>query len=191
MTRTAPPSPSCTALTPMPRRRRPTAPRPGCGAATRRRSGRTSCAARPCRYRRERVDTPDGDFWLFDWLDAPALPQAPLVVLFHGLEGGSGSHYVRALFVLLAALGWRGVVPHFRGCADEPNRLPRAYHSGDHEEIDAMLAAVRARIDPGDARVRLRRLAGRQRAAQLAGPAGRRRAAHRRRARPRSRHRST
>ncbi len=96
--------------------------------------------------RRERVDTPDGDFWLFDWLDAPASnPHAPLVVLFHGLEGSAASHYARALFARLAALGWRGVVPHFRGCADEPNRLPRAYHSGDHEEIAAMLAAVRAR----------------------------------------------
>ena len=27
-----------------------------------------------------------------------------------------------------------------------PNRQPRAYHSGDHEEIAAMLAAVRTRI---------------------------------------------
>lgn len=96
--------------------------------------------------RRERVDTPDGDFWLFDWLDAPVSnPDAPLVVLFHGLEGSSASHYARALFARLAALGWRGVVPHFRGCADAPNRLPRAYHSGDFEEIAAMLDAVRAR----------------------------------------------
>ncbi|HXT04159.1 MAG TPA: hypothetical protein VN760_08260, partial [Casimicrobiaceae bacterium] len=39
--------------------------------------------------RRERVDAPDGDFWDFDWLDAPATPAAPCVVLFHGLEGGS------------------------------------------------------------------------------------------------------
>jgi len=96
--------------------------------------------------RRERVDTPDGDFWLFDWLDAPAAtPDAPLVVLFHGLEGSSASHYARALFARLAELGLPGVVPHFRGCADEPNRLPRAYHSGDHEEVAAMLAAVRSR----------------------------------------------
>jgi predicted alpha/beta-fold hydrolase len=94
--------------------------------------------------RRERVDTPDGDFWLFDWMDAED-DEAPFVVVFHGLEGSSASHYVRALFELLRSLGWGGVVPHFRGCADEPNRLPRAYHSGDHEEVAAMLAAVQAR----------------------------------------------
>ena len=98
--------------------------------------------------RRERVDTPDGDFWDFDWLDAPAVPSAPLVVLFHGLEGGSASHYARALLAALARRGWRGVVPHFRGCGGEPNRLPRAYHSGDYAEIAAMLAAIRARIPP-------------------------------------------
>jgi len=101
----------------------------------------------PVTLRRERVDTPDGDFWLFDWLDAPrGGADRPVVVLFHGLEGSSASHYARALFAQLAALELPGVVPHFRGCADEPNRLPRAYHSGDHEEIAAMLAAVRARV---------------------------------------------
>jgi uncharacterized protein len=113
--------------------------------------------ARPhVRYRRERVDTPDGDFWDLDWLDAPAPASAPgsvadavpTVVLFHGLEGGSGSHYSRALMAHLAALGWRGVIPHFRGCGGELNRHPRAYHSGDHEEIGAMLDAVRVRIGP-------------------------------------------
>jgi len=49
----------------------------------------------------------------------------------------------------VARHGWRGVVPHFRGCGGEPNRLPRAYHSGDHEEIGAMLAAVHERAGPG------------------------------------------
>ncbi len=52
--------------------------------------------------RRERVETPDGDFWDFDWLDADAAAGAPLVVLFHGLEGGSQSHYARALLAALA-----------------------------------------------------------------------------------------
>ncbi len=41
---------------------------------------------------------------------------------------------------------WRGVVAHFRGCGGEPNRLPRAYHSGDYAEVGAILAAIRARI---------------------------------------------
>ena len=102
----------------------------------------------PVGLRRERVETPDGDFWDFDWLDAADGGQPPVVVLFHGLEGGSGSHYARALFSALARIGWRGVIPHFRGCGGAPNRLPRAYHSGDHAEIGSMLAAVRARIEP-------------------------------------------
>ena len=42
-------------------------------------------------YRRERLQAPDGDVWDFDWVDAePARDEAPLVVLFHGLEGDSG-----------------------------------------------------------------------------------------------------
>jgi len=110
--------------------------------------------ARPqIHFRRERVETPDGDFWDLDWVDAPAAaspgaapPPAPTVVLFHGLEGGSGSHYARALMAQVERLGWRGVIPHFRGCGGEPNRHPRAYHSGDHEEIGAMLAAIHARV---------------------------------------------
>ena len=98
-------------------------------------------------FRRERVDTPDGDFVDFDWQDANAgAPGTPAVVLFHGLEGNSASHYARALMARLHAIGWRGVVPHFRGCSGEPNRMPRAYHSGDHAEIGWMLATVRARL---------------------------------------------
>ena len=98
----------------------------------------------PVPLRRERIETPDADFWDFDWLAADAPAEAPLVVLFHGLEGGSQSHYARALLAALARIGWRGVVPHFRGCGGEPNRLPRAYHSGDHAEVAAMLTAIRA-----------------------------------------------
>jgi uncharacterized protein len=105
----------------------------------------------PIRLRRERVETADGDFWDFDWLDAPK-QSAPLVVLFHGLEGSAQSHYACALFAYLETIGWRGVVPHFRGCSGELNRRPRAYHSGDHEEVASMLAAIRERV-AADARL--------------------------------------
>jgi predicted alpha/beta-fold hydrolase len=100
-------------------------------------------------FRRERVTTPDNDFWNFDWLARPAVEgNAPLVVLFHGLESGSDSHYATAIMAAVADLGWRGVIPHFRGCGGELNLLPRAYHSGDHEEIGSMLAAIRSRVSP-------------------------------------------
>jgi predicted alpha/beta-fold hydrolase len=46
----------------------------------------------------------------------------------------------------LADRGWSGAVPHFRGCSGEPNRLPRAYHSGDSAEIDWILRRLRARF---------------------------------------------
>ena len=39
--------------------------------------------------------------------------------------------------------GMRGVVVHFRGCSGEPNRLPRAYHSGDAPEIDWIVRRLR------------------------------------------------
>ena len=45
-------------------------------------------------FRRERWTTPDADFIEVDFQDAPA--GAPLLVLFHGLEGSSDSHYARA-----------------------------------------------------------------------------------------------
>lgn len=94
-------------------------------------------------YRRERWATPDDDFVDVDWRDA--LPTAPLLVLFHGLEGSSHSHYALALAQWAQAQGWGFAVPHFRGCSGEINRAPRAYHSGDYEEIGWILARLRTR----------------------------------------------
>lgn len=96
----------------------------------------------PPPYRRETWDSPDGDFVDVDWVDGP--DGAPLVVLFHGLEGSSRSPYAAALMQAVRARGWRGAVPHFRGCGGRPNRLPRAYHSGDADEIGWMLRRAQA-----------------------------------------------
>lgn len=102
--------------------------------------------ARRPRYRRERWDAPDGDFVDIDFLETTLRETgAPLLVLFHGLEGSSASHYATAFAREAAALGWRFAVTHFRGCSGEPNRLARAYHSGDSEEIAWLLARFRAR----------------------------------------------
>ncbi len=98
-------------------------------------------------YRRERLDTPDGDFVDLDWTDtAPVGESPPTVLLFHGLEGSSSSHYALELMRATARLRWQGVVAHFRGCSGEINRAPRFYHSGDRDEIAFAIAQVRRRV---------------------------------------------
>ncbi len=95
--------------------------------------------------RRERWSTPDGDFVDVDWLGEDRA--APLLVLFHGLEGSSASHYAQAFAGEARRRGHRFAVPHFRGCSGELNLAPRAYHSGDYEEIGWMLERFRSRHD--------------------------------------------
>ncbi len=92
-------------------------------------------------FRRERWDTPDGDFVDVDLVPGPS--GTPWVHLFHGLEGSSNSPYARMLMKRVADRGWCGSVLHFRGCSGEPNRLARAYHSGDTEEVDWFLRRLR------------------------------------------------
>ena len=98
-------------------------------------------------YRRERWATPDGDFIDVDFAIQRTfgLHPRPMLVLFHGLEGSSRSHYAEAFAGFAAARGWDFAVPHFRGCSGEINLAPRAYHSGDFEEIGWILDRFAAR----------------------------------------------
>src|SRR5512143_3460205 len=64
-------------------------------------------------YPRERWGTPDGDFIDLDWLAQDSgsgiqdSEKTPLLVLFHGLEGNSQSHYAVALMAALQKAGSR------------------------------------------------------------------------------------
>ena len=115
----------------------------------------------PPRFTRERWTTPDGDFIDVDHLQrtAPLLATATSeaaphhlmpdvaprhLVLFHGLEGSSASQYAQAFATVARQRGWDYSVPHFRGCSGELNLAPRAYHSGDFEEIGWILQRLRA-----------------------------------------------
>jgi len=92
--------------------------------------------------RRERLELPDGDF--VD-LDCTLNDNGPIVVIFHGLEGSSRSHYARGMLSALPRHGMRAVLMHFRGCSGEANRLTRAYHSGDTGDIDFLVRTLRLR----------------------------------------------
>lgn len=100
-------------------------------------------------WRRERWTTPDSDFIDVDWrADIQPKAETPLLVLFHGLEGSSESHYAAAFAAVSQRRGWAMAVPHFRGCSGEINLAPRAYHSGDDNDIGWMLQNFRTRY-PG------------------------------------------
>ena len=92
---------------------------------------------------RERWVTPDDDFIDVDRQHA-SHKNRPMVVLFHGLEGSSDSHYAQAFADWAAAHDLNFALPHFRGCSGELNHAPRAYHSGDHQEIDWVLQRLRS-----------------------------------------------
>ncbi|TGV10356.1 alpha/beta fold hydrolase [Alcaligenaceae bacterium 429] len=81
-----------------------------------------------------------------DWKSLTQHHNLQALVLFHGLEGSSNSHYAQAIAQYFRARGWVVVVAHFRGCSGFPNRMARAYYSGDSEEIAFMLQTVRQRL---------------------------------------------
>lgn len=93
----------------------------------------------------QRWDTPDGDF-INVVRDSVSISSttAPLLVVFHGLEGSADSHYARLFRYWAHSVGVGFVMPHFRGCSGEINLAPRAYHSGDHQEIDWILRRLQS-----------------------------------------------
>ncbi len=78
-----------------------------------------------------------------DWACLPDSPNTQALILFHGLEGSSHSHYAQAIAQHFRARGWVVVIAHFRGCSGFPNRMARAYYSGDSDEVAFMLNTVR------------------------------------------------
>ena len=80
---------------------------------------------------RERVATPDGDFVDLDWLPGRRAG-APLVVVLHGLEGSSRSHYVGGLLAQAAHARLARGRPEFPLVQRRAEPLARFYHSGRH-----------------------------------------------------------
>lgn len=90
----------------------------------------------------EVIELDDGDFLELSW-HGPA--GGKLVMILHGLEGSLDSHYTTGLMHSLARAGYRVALMHFRGCNKKPNRLSRSYHSGDTDDLNAVLIALQNR----------------------------------------------
>jgi len=85
---------------------------------------------------------PDGDFVRMHF--AMAVPEAPLVLLLHGLEGSRKSGYVRAMLQAVRRAGWNFAVLEFRSCGGELNRARRTYHSGETSDLGYVIERLRA-----------------------------------------------
>ena len=93
--------------------------------------------------RRERVELADGDFIDLDWADTGEQPSR-ILIAFHGLEGGSGSHYMKRLINMCIERKMCSVVFHHRSCSGENNRLARSYHSGETDDMQSILLHLRS-----------------------------------------------
>ena len=93
----------------------------------------------------ERFELPDGDFIDLAWAVNGVKKDAPLVIFLHGLGGDINSKYLGGLMTAVNQSGWRAMLMHFRGASQEPNRLPRAYHSGDTSDLNHLLRALKKR----------------------------------------------
>lgn len=90
----------------------------------------------------ERLELKDGDFIDLAWYPRP---QAPLVLMMHGLEGSLHSHYASTLVKALHEAGFSVVFMLLRGRGREPNRLAKSYHSGASADLAEVLAQLQAR----------------------------------------------
>jgi len=73
--------------------------------------------------------------------------QTPLVVLFHGMEGSSLSHYARTLAYYVHSQGWHFVVAHFRSCGGVPVKGKVFYDAGDSLEVHHSLEYLKKRYE--------------------------------------------
>ncbi|KAA9332207.1 alpha/beta fold hydrolase [Hymenobacter busanensis] len=85
-------------------------------------------------YQRQRVETPDGDFLDLDWSRTEHVTDT-LGIISHGLEGDAGRPYVRGMARALNKAGIDALAWNYRSCSGEPNRLLRAYHLGDTDDL--------------------------------------------------------
>lgn len=97
----------------------------------------------PAHQRIERWATPDGDSVSVARLD-PAHPGAPILTIFHGLEGTVRSTYAQGLMHQARARGWGAALLVWRTCDGRIPTVPRMYHSGETSDADFFMRKLAA-----------------------------------------------
>jgi predicted alpha/beta-fold hydrolase len=95
---------------------------------------------------REKWPLDDGDALSIERLRGRL--DAPRLVLFHGLEGGTHSAYARGFLQQARARGWAADLVLWRTCDGQPvNAVHRAYHSGASDDAEFVINRL-LREDP-------------------------------------------
>ncbi|KAI0357834.1 AB-hydrolase YheT [Trametes cingulata] len=99
----------------------------------------------PVVYERKLLQLPDEGIVAVDvsppFTSEPIAKGENVLLVAHGLTGGSHEAYVRALVARVTqskqtgGLGFRAVVLNFRGCNGTPLTTPRLYHAGSSDDI--------------------------------------------------------
>lgn len=102
-------------------------------------------------YRRELIKDALGESQIaYDFVDVKdekidGKYQKPLVILFHGLEGSSNSHYAKSLAKAVKEQDWHYVVVHFRSCGGIPAMGNVFYNAGDTSEMQHAMIQLGSR----------------------------------------------
>lgn len=97
------------------------------------------------KYDIETFELSDGDFLECYWYNKTENKDAPIVIIFHGLEGSYLSPYIKGIMTKLKKSGYIAVLMHFRGCAKKENRLARSYHSGESNDVKEYISSIKNR----------------------------------------------
>jgi predicted alpha/beta-fold hydrolase len=93
-------------------------------------------------YNRERLELADGDFLDLDWIKKGS---KKLLLLSHGLEGETGSKYLKGMARAASNSGYDVLAWNYRGCSGEINRNFRFYHSGESLDLALVINYVLAK----------------------------------------------
>lgn len=90
-------------------------------------------------FEREVIELEDGDFLEVDWVRQG---NPKLLLLAHGLEGGSRQRYMLFMARHFSRRGYDICAINFRSCSGRMNRTPRLYHSGDISDFSYLLSSL-------------------------------------------------
>eukprot|EP00977_Amphora_coffeiformis_P003644 scaffold710_cov171-Amphora_coffeaeformis.AAC.13 len=103
-----------------------------------------SCGSKPLDLfrwdKRERVETPDFDFFHIDYktcskTKTEPLDTRPIVLICHGLQASSESPIAQEMAMAFNNIQFDAQCMNFRGCSGESNLSPRSYHVGFTDDL--------------------------------------------------------